>query len=58
MQNIIPDQYTTLGLDSVVPAQEGRRYRLRLPAHADLGPGQGPAHRHACLRALALLPGA
>ena len=33
MQNIIPDQYTTLGLDPVVPAQEGRRYRLSVTAH-------------------------
>ncbi|HET7126607.1 MAG TPA: DUF58 domain-containing protein [Lysobacter sp.] len=31
------------------------RYRLRLPGQT-LGPAQGPAHRHACLRALALLP--
>jgi len=31
------------------------RYRLRLPGES-LGPAQGPAHRHACLRALALLP--
>lgn len=36
--------------------REGRRYRLRLPAQPVLGPGQGPAHRHLCLRALALLP--
>ena len=35
--------------------REGRRYELRLPAQA-IGPGSGPAHRHACLRALALLP--
>ena len=33
MQNIIPNQYTTLGLDPVVPAQEGRRYRLSVTAH-------------------------
>lgn len=38
--------------------REGRRYRLRLAAQSDLGPGRGPEHRHACLRALALLPGA
>ena len=31
------------------------RYRLRLPGES-LGPAQGPAHRHACLRAQALLP--
>lgn len=36
--------------------RDGRRYRLRLPAQADLGPDHGAAHRHACLRALALLP--
>ena len=33
MQNIIPDQYTTLGLDTVEPAQEVRRYRLSVTAH-------------------------
>lgn len=33
----------------------GHRYRLRLP-QAVLGPGRGPEHRHACLRALALMP--
>ena len=32
-------------------------YRLNLP-DATLGPGLGPDHRHACLRALALMPGA
>jgi uncharacterized protein (DUF58 family) len=31
------------------------RYELRLPAER-LGPDNGPQHRHACLRALALLP--
>lgn len=36
--------------------REGRRYRLRLPAQPELGPARGPEHRHACLRALALLP--
>ena len=35
--------------------RRNRRYRLRLPGES-LGPAQGPAHRHACLRALALLP--
>ena len=30
---------------------------LRLPGQS-IGPGQGPDHRHACLRALALMPGA
>ena len=35
--------------------RQGRRYRLRLPA-ALVGPGSGPEHRHACLRALALMP--
>lgn len=36
--------------------RDGRRYRLRLPGHPVLGPDRGPAHRHACLRALALMP--
>lgn len=36
--------------------RERRRYRLQLPGHAPLGPDSGPAHRHACLRALALMP--
>lgn len=36
--------------------RDGRRYRLVLPGHADLGPDHGAAHRHACLRALALMP--
>jgi uncharacterized protein (DUF58 family) len=35
---------------------EHRRYRLRLPGQPVLGPDAGAAHRHACLRALALLP--
>jgi uncharacterized protein (DUF58 family) len=35
--------------------RQGSRYRLRLP-HALVGPGTGPEHRHACLRALALMP--
>lgn len=35
--------------------RDGRRYRLRVPG-ADLGPAHGAAHRHACLRALALMP--
>jgi uncharacterized protein (DUF58 family) len=40
----------------VVEAErEGRRYRLHIPG-TTLGPGRGPEHRHACLRALALLP--
>lgn len=37
--------------------RDGRRYRLMLPGHADLGPDHGANHRHACLRALALMPG-
>ena len=37
--------------------RQGRRYRLQLPGWPPLGPGLGPHHRHACLRALALLPG-
>lgn len=36
--------------------RDGRRYRLCLPAQPELGPDRGVAHRHACLRALALLP--
>jgi uncharacterized protein (DUF58 family) len=36
--------------------RDGRRYRLQLPGQAALGPAQGDAHRHACLKALALLP--
>lgn len=35
--------------------RDGRRYRLRVPG-TDLGPAHGTAHRHACLRALALMP--
>jgi uncharacterized protein (DUF58 family) len=37
--------------------RQGSRYRLRLPL-AVVGPGTGPEHRHACLRALALMPDA
>lgn len=36
--------------------RENRRYQLRLPGQPPLGPAQGNTHRHACLRALALLP--
>ena len=36
--------------------REGRRYRLDLPGQASLGPAAGALQRHACLRALALLP--
>jgi len=36
--------------------RDGRRYRLCLPGQPDLGPDRGAAHRHACQRALALLP--
>lgn len=36
--------------------RESRRYRLELPGQPPLGPDHGPSHRHACLRALALLP--
>ncbi|MEN1926969.1 DUF58 domain-containing protein [Luteimonas sp. MJ293] len=38
--------------------RDQRRYQLLLPGHQPMGPASGPAHRHACLRALALLPGA
>ncbi|UHQ18395.1 DUF58 domain-containing protein [Lysobacter sp. KIS68-7] len=37
--------------------RDARRYRLAVPGHPPIGPGHGPAHRHACLRALALMPG-
>ena len=37
--------------------REARRYRLLLPGQPTIGPAGGAAHRHACLRALALLPG-
>lgn len=36
--------------------RDGRRYRLCLPGQPDIGPERGAAHRHACQRALALLP--
>ncbi len=36
--------------------RDGRRYRLDLPGQPALGPDRGAHHRHACLRALALLP--
>lgn len=36
--------------------REQRRYRLELPGQAPIGPAAGPAHRHACLQALALMP--
>jgi uncharacterized protein (DUF58 family) len=36
--------------------REGRRWRLQLPGQPALGPARGADHRHACLRALALLP--
>jgi uncharacterized protein (DUF58 family) len=36
--------------------RDGRRYRLLLPGQPPLGPAQGAQHRHACLRALALMP--
>lgn len=40
----------------VVAAEQAQRsYTLRLPQES-IGPGLGAAHRHACLRALALLP--
>ena len=42
----------------VVDAERlGHRYRMHLPS-AVIGPGRGPEHRHACLRALALMPDA
>lgn len=36
--------------------RQGRRYRLALPGQVAIGPASGSQHRHACLRALALLP--
>lgn len=36
--------------------REGRRYRMQLPGQPAVGPDRGPVHRHACLRALALMP--
>lgn len=36
--------------------RQGRRYRMLLPGHPVIGPGHGSAHRHLCLRALALMP--
>jgi uncharacterized protein (DUF58 family) len=42
----------------VCDAESARQpYLLRLPEES-IGPAQGPDHRHACLRALALMPGA
>ena len=38
--------------------RDQRRYRLVLPGQQPLGPAGGAPHRHACLRALALLPAA
>lgn len=37
--------------------RDGRRYALCLPGQPALGPERGPQHRHACLSALAVLPG-
>ncbi|WP_027081365.1 DUF58 domain-containing protein [Luteimonas mephitis] len=34
-----------------------RRWQLQLPGQPALGPARGSDHRHACLRALALMPG-
>lgn len=36
--------------------RDGRRYRLLLPGQPEIGPARGTLHRHACLRALALMP--
>lgn len=36
--------------------RQGRRYSMHLPSQPAIGPGQGSAHRHLCLRALALMP--
>ena len=37
--------------------REGRRYALRIPGQAPTAMEIGAAHRHRCLRALALMPG-
>lgn len=37
--------------------RQGRRYALVVPGHPPLPFGAGHAHRHRCLRALALMPG-
>ncbi len=36
--------------------RQDRRWRLQLPGQPPLGPARGAGHRHACLRALALMP--
>lgn len=36
--------------------REGRRWQLVLPMQPPMGPGNGPAHHHECMRALALMP--
>jgi uncharacterized protein (DUF58 family) len=67
-QDIVLDWRTLDGLDFesrisrlaawVVAAEtSGTPYLLALP-HARLGPASGAEHRHACLRELALMPGA
>ena len=38
--------------------RQGRRYALGLPGQAPVPMGLGMAHRHRCLRALALMPDA
>jgi uncharacterized protein (DUF58 family) len=37
--------------------REGRRYALQVPGQPSIPIGLGAAHRHRCLRALALMPG-
>lgn len=37
--------------------REGRRYALQIPGQPSIPMGLGAAHRHRCLRALALMPG-
>ena len=65
-RDLLIDWAATTGLDYeqrinrlarwVVEAERsGSRYALRLPAE-QLPSGRGPEHRHACLRALALMP--
>jgi len=66
--DIVLDYGTLYGLDSEArirrlarwvdeAERDARRYRLLVPGHPPIGPAHGPVHRHACLRALALLPG-
>jgi uncharacterized protein (DUF58 family) len=50
-----PPPHSRLARRVLEAARSGSRYAMRLPA-LQLPAGRGPDHRHACLRALALLP--